>query len=108
MRLKPAAGIADQTGVGIMAPAGGGALEESRVLVSPGLEVPGRWRDLGQGGQAAGDCRIPIDDEGLWVISVVYGTEADEAPAALFQRQRSPPWGRHPLDEGEALEVGKG
>ena len=69
-------------------------LDHVAATAAPGKAVPEIFRQ--------------IDDEGLWVISVVYGTGADEALAALFQRKRSPPGAQHPLDGDEALEVGEG
>jgi len=96
----------------------------------------GPWQELGQRGQVAGEFRIwavvhalhqrdpvaasaarskavpelfrRLDAEGLWVISVVSGTGADQALAALFQGSNRPPGGQHPLDGDEALEVGEG
>jgi hypothetical protein len=59
-------------------------------------------------GKAVPEIFCAIDDEGLWVISVVYGTGADQALAVLFQGSHHPPGGQHPLDGDEALEVGKG
>jgi hypothetical protein len=59
-------------------------------------------------GKAVPEIFCEIDDEGLWVIAVVYGTGADEALAALFQGSEHPPGGQHPLNGDAALEVGKG
>ena len=41
-------------------------------------------------GKAVPEILCQIDDEGLWVISVVYGTGADEALTALFQGSDPP------------------
>jgi hypothetical protein len=59
-------------------------------------------------GKAVPKIFCPIDDEGLWVIAVVYGTRADQALAARCQGSDHPPGAQHPLDGDEALEVGKG
>ncbi len=58
-------------------------------------------------GKAMPEIFWAINDESLWIISVMNGTGADQALTTLFQRSDQAPGGQHPLDGDEALEVGK-
>jgi len=60
-------------------------------------------------GKAVPEIFSAIDDEGLWVICVVYGTQGRSgAGRAVSGNPHQPPGAQHPLDAEEALEMGKG